>query len=316
MVTINDIAKVTGFSVMTVSRVLNESEKVKEDTRKKIMHAVEKLGYVQNRGARSLAMGKAFNIYLYIPETLDCTETFVAQTVSAIGERLGSLGYSLSVRRQMQSNGNCDGIIAMGLNIEDESEFMRISEEKPALLYGNSSVFGNWVDVDNYKGIYDMTRYIIEKGYKRIAYVGMDFNAHYVEQRKRGFVDAMRDGGLSVEENLVVISDNTEVAGFNAGEKLLAANPPEAVVCATDLIAVGCMHAFQRKKVQIPQQIAVSGFDGFGFEKTVFPKLTTVKQPLYKMGIKLADVIVDMINGRIMEKGEYVEPEIIEGESI
>lgn len=76
------------------------------------------------------------------------------------------------------------------------------------------------------------------------------------------------------------------------------------------------MHAFQRKKVQIPQQIAVSGFDGFGFEKTVFPKLTTVKQPLYKMGIKLADVIVDMINGRIMEKGEYVEPEIIEGESI
>ncbi len=315
MATINDIAKITGFSVMTVSRALNEPDRVREDTRKKIMAAIDKLGYVQNRGARSLAKGCAFNICLYIPSVLDSTEAFVAQTVSAIGERLGYLGYSLSLRRRMAVDDNCDGMIAVGLNIDDEEEFMRISAQKPSVLYGNSNAFANWVDVDNFKGVYDVTEYIIGKGHRNIAYIGMDYNEHYVLQRKAGFLRALEDHGLSCPDNMIIISDNSEAAGFNACERLLDTASPTAVVCATDLIAVGCMHALQRKKIAIPEKIAVSGFDGFGFENTVFPKLTTVKQPLYDMGVKLADTVIGMINGKIPEKGIYVAPHLMIGES-
>lgn len=315
MVTINDIAKIAGVSVMTVSRALNEPERVSEATRNRIMAVVDKLGYVQNRGARSLAKGCAFNIGLYIPSDLDSTDIFVARTVSAIGERLGSLGYSLSFRRRMSVDGNCDGMIAVGLHIDEEDEFMRISEQKPAVLYGNSRKFCNWVDVDNYKGIYNVTEYIIGKGYKKLAYIGMDFSAHHVEQRLCGFTDAVRDGGLELDERLIIGTDNTEVAGFNACERLLEAGSPTAIVCATDLIAVGCIHALQRRKISIPSDIAVSGFDGFGMEKTVFPTLTTVKQPLFDVGVKLADTVVDMIAGSVPRSGIYIEPDVLVGES-
>lgn len=315
MVTINDIAKIAGVSVMTVSRALNEPERVSEATRNRIMAIVDKLGYVQNRGARSLAKGCAFNIGLYIPSDLDSTDIFVARTVSAIGERLGSLGYSLSFRRRMSVDGNCDGMIAVGLHIDEEDEFMRISEQKPAVLYGNSRKFCNWVDVDNYKGIYNVTKYIINKGHKKLAYIGMDFSAHHVEQRRCGFTDALQNSGLIPDERLIIGTDNTEVAGFNACERLLAAGSPTAIVCATDLIAVGCMHALQRRKISIPGDIAVSGFDGFGMEKTVFPKLTTVKQPLFDVGVKLADTVVDMISGKAPREGIYIEPDVLAGES-
>ena len=184
------------------------------------------------------------------------------------------------------------------------------------LLYGNSERFNNWVDVNNYRGVYKMTEYIISKGHSKIAYMGMDFHAHYVAQRKQGFLDAMRAAGLEVPPGYVVSADNSEQAGFDACVRLLAAAEPTAIVCATDLIAVGCIHALQRRNVKIPAQIAVSGFDGFGIENTVFPKLTTVRQPLYDVGIRLADAVVDSINGRPLKHGIYIEPEIKAGESV
>lgn len=316
MATIKDIAKMTGYSAMTVSRVINNPEVVKKETRDKIMAAVEEVGYTQNRVARSLIKGCTFNICVYIPSSLDATESFVAQTISAIGEELGNLGYSLSLRRKIIVDDNFDGIIAAGLNIEDEEIFEECAKVKPAVLYGNSERFSNWVDVNNYRGIYKMTQYIIDKGHKKIAYMGMNYNAHHVLQRQQGFLDAMRDNGLEVPDGYIAIADNKEQAGFDACGELLSRVTPTAIVCATDLIAVGCMHAIQRKGIKIPSQIAVSGFDGFGIENTVFPRLTTVRQPLYKVGVMLADAIVDSINGNPPRKGIYVEPDIVIGESV
>lgn len=316
MATIKDIAKMTGFSAMTVSRVINNPEVVKKETRDKIMAAVEEVGYTQNRVARSLIKGCTFNICVYIPSSLDATESFVAQTISSIGEQLGNLGYSLSLRRKLVIDDNFDGIIAAGLNIDDEDVFERCAKIKPAMLYGNSERFNNWVDVNNYGGIYKMTQYIIDKGHKKIAYIGMDFNAHYVMQRQQGFLDAMKSNGLEVPAEHIVIADNKEQAGFDACGELLSRAAPTAIVCATDLIAVGCMHALHHKGIKVPSQMAVSGFDGFGIENTVFPRLTTVRQPLYKVGIMLADAIVDSINGKPPRKGVYVEPDIKVGESV
>lgn len=316
MATIKDIAKITGCSVMTVSRALNNPDIVKKETLDKIMAAVDATGYVQNRVARSLIKGCTFNICVYIPSALDATESFVAQTVSSIGERLGNLGYSLSLRRKLVVNDNFDGIIAAGLNIEEEDDFEKASALKPAVLYGNSERFPNWVDVNNYRGIYKMTEYIIKKGHKKIAYIGMDFHAHYVAQRKQGFLDAMEAYGLEVPPEYVVTADNTEQSGFDACGRLLDQASPTAIVCATDLIAVGCVHALQRRDIKIPLQMAVSGFDGFGIENTVFPKLTTIKQPLYDVGVRLADAVVDSINGRPQKHGIYIEPEIKPGESV
>ncbi|MCM1289236.1 MAG: LacI family transcriptional regulator [Corallococcus sp.] len=316
MATIKDIAKMTGYSLMTVSRALNEPQKVKDETRLKIMEAVQKCGYVQSVVARSLAKGMTSTICLYMPSTLNTTSRFVAQTISSVAERLGERGFSISFRRQLSADFPCDGIIAAGLNIDEEDEFMRISQTKPAVLYGNSERFVNWVDVDNYQGIYDMTKLVIEKGHRKIAYIGMHYPAHYVEQRKLGFTDAMKSCGIELKNEYIYSCENTEDGGFKACEILLSKVRPTAIVCATDLIAIGCMHSLHRHDIRIPSQVAVSGFDGFGMEHTVFPTLTTVKQPLYDMGIKLADAVLAMINGNKQEKGIFVKPTIEIGGSV
>lgn len=316
MATIKDIAKMTGYSLMTVSRALNEPQKVKEETRQKIIEAVQKCGYVQNVVARSLAKGMTSTIGLYMPASLNTTSRFVAQTISSVAERLGERGYSVSFRRQLSADYPCDGIIAAGLNIDEEDEFMRISQIKPAVLYGNSEKFANWVDVDNYKGIFDMTKYVIDKGHRKIAYIGMHYPAHYVVQRQLGYADALKSCGIELQGDLIYSCENTEDGGFRACEILLSKVRPTAIVCATDLIAIGCMHSLQRHDIRIPSQVAICGFDGFGMEYTVFPTLTTVKQPLHDMGVKLADAVVSLINGKKMEKGIFVEPTIELGGSV
>ena len=301
---------------MTVSRALNNPELVKDATRNKILAASESLGYVQNRGARALVKGCTFNICVYIPSSLNAMDIFVAQTVSAIGEQLGKLGYSLTLRRNMRLEDNFDGMIAVGLNIEDEDKFIQISRQKPAVLYGNSESFSNWVDVDNYQGLYKITEFVLGKGHKEVAYIGMNHHARHVVQRKQGFVDALKHYGIEPNPNMILSTTNSEQAGFDACEKLLSVAQPTAVVCSTDLLAVGCMHALQRRKIQMPAQIAVAGFDGFGYENTVFPKLTTVKQPLYDVGVRLASAVVDIIEGKEQREGIYIEPEISLGESV
>lgn len=316
MVNIKDIARMTGFSVMTVSRVLNQPELVKPETYQTVMAAIRESGYVQNRVARSLVTGRAHNICIYIPPSLDATTSFVAQTVSAIGEKLGTLGYSLTFKRTMTVDDNFDGIIAVGLHIDDEDDFVKVSKQKPALLYGNSQRFCNWVDVDNYRGIYKMTQHVVDHGHTELAYIGLAHNSRYVLQRKNGFLDCMRNNGIAINADFVLSTENSEGAGFETCEQLLSAGSPTAIVCATDLLAVGVMHLLKRRRVAIPQSIAVTGFDGFGVESTVFPKLTTVVQPLYDVGVKLAETIVDMINGKTLTEGIYIEPVLSIGETV
>lgn len=316
MVTMKDIARETGFSVMTVSRAINEPNLVKPDTCEKIRLAADKLGYVQNRMARSLVTGRAYNICVYIPPSLEATDTFVAQTVSTIGERLGMLGYSLVVRREMTTDDNYDGVIAVALNIEDEEDFIRFSASKPMVLYGNSDKFTNWVDVDNYRGMYKMGQYLLQKGYSDIAYIGLGNHENFVRQRKMGLLDALADGGVHVPEDMILVAENTEYGGFVAAQNLLNKRMPRMIVCATDLIAVGCIHYLQRNNISVPEQVAVSGFDGFGFERMVSPNIATIKQPLSSVGIKLADAVVEMISGKKMSAGIYVEPVLQEGKSV
>lgn len=316
MVTMKDIARETGFSVMTVSRAINDPNLVKPDTYEKIRKATDKLGHVQNRMARSLVTGRAYNICVYIPPSLEATDTFVAQTVSTIGERLGTLGYSLVVRREITTDDNYDGVIAVALNIEDEDAFISLSAEKPMVLYGNSNKFTNWVDVDNYCGMYKMGQYLLQKGYSDVAYIGLGNHERFVRQRMQGLLDSLKNGGVDVAQDMILVAENTEDGGFVAAQTLLKRRMPRMIVCATDLIAVGCIHYLQRNHISVPEQVAVSGFDGFGFERMVSPNLTTIKQPLYSVGVKLADAVVGMIEGKKMGAGIYIEPVLQEGKSV
>ena len=196
MATLTDIAEKTGFSMMTVSRCFNAPEKVKPETLEIVLKVAKECNYVPNTVARSLAKRETKIIYVYIPQGLDVSHPFVMQAVASIGEELGKYGYSFLMSRNFYSNESCDGVIAMGLTVDDEDEFIKISAKKPAIAFGNSSKFKNWVDVDNYRGSYLMAEYIFEKGYTNVLYVGIDNLENYSKQRLNGYCDCAKKYAL------------------------------------------------------------------------------------------------------------------------
>lgn len=299
MATIADIAKKTGFSSMTVSRVFSAPDKVRPQTRQIILEVAEELNFHPNNVASSLARKCTNIIFVYIPKELSATEQFVSQTVTAIGERLGEHGYSFLLSRKLPKGEGYDGIIMMGLSQDEERDILKARKiTKPVVLYGNSDDFSTWVDVDNYNGERLAVDYLIGKGRKRIAAISAPLKMRYAEQRLMGYRDCLREHGMAVEESRIVVGEANEEGGYLCAKELLSRDiDVDAIVCATDPMAIGCMRALKEHGMQIPEEVSVVGFDGFGHENNTSPKLTTVRQPLFEVGVKLADTLIALLEG-------------------
>ncbi len=312
-VTIVDIARETGYSMMTVSRAFNSPDKVSQKTLEKILDKADELDFHPNQVARSLALKRTNIVYVYIPKELSATEPFVTQTVAAIGERLGENGYSFLLGRDLPHKVSCDGVIIVGVNKETEDKLSLLQIEKPVVLYGNHKDIPAWVDVDNYAGQKLAVRYLIEKECKNIAYLTAPLYMNYAKERLQGYKDEMAESGR--EEFAVECSDNNVSAGYEGADRLLKTGKPvDGIVCATDAIAVGCTHLLKDKGYEIPQNISVVGFDGFGYENMTSPRLTTVKQPLYEVGVCLADNLIAMLDGQ-QPKRSKILPKLVVNES-
>lgn len=312
-VTIADIARETGFSIMTVSRAFNNQDKLNPKTLAKILKKAEELDFYPNQVARSLALKRTNIIHVYIPKELSATEPFVTQTVAAIGERLGENGYSFLLSRELPHKVTCDGVIVMGVNKEAEDKLSTLQIEKPVVLFGNHENLPAWVDVDNYAGQKLAVKHLIEKGCKNIAYLSAPLYMHYAKERLQGYKDEMAE--CQKEAIALECSDNNVSAGYEVAKKLLLSNVfVDGFVCATDAIAIGCTYALKEKGLEIPKDVSVVGFDGFGYENMTNPHLTTVKQPLYEVGVCLADTLLAMLEGQQPTRSK-ISPKLVINES-
>lgn len=316
MATIVDLAKKTGFSTMTVSRAFNSPDKVKAETRNAILAAAEEINFHPNNVARSLARKCTNIVFVYIPEGLSATEQFTSQTVTAIGERLGKHGYSFLLSRKLPSGESFDGVIMMGMSNDEEREIIGAKNiSKPLVLYGNSDDFASWVDVDNYSGEKFAVEYLLNKGHRNVCAIGAPQNMHYAEERLCAYRDCMASAGISVSEDMIAIGEANEEGGYGCTLRLLKKGAkPDAIVCATDTMAIGCLRALKENGLRVPEDIAVVGFDGFGHENVANPKLTTVKQPLFEAGATLADTLIGLMQGE-ENKRLKILPKLLIGES-
>lgn len=312
-VTIADIARATGYSIMTVSRAFNSPEKVSRKTLDKILDKADELDFHPNQVARSLALKRTNIIYVYIPKELSATEPFVTQTVAAIGERLGENGYSFLLGRDLPHKISCDGVIIIGVNRETEDKLPSLQIEKPVVLYGNHKAIPAWVDVDNYEGQKLAVKYLLNKGLKNIAYLSAPLYMNYAKERLQGYKDEMENNNREVFA--VECNDNNVSEGYEETKVLLQTGKPiDGIVCATDSIAVGCIHALNDAGYEIPKDVAVVGFDGFGYENMTNPRLTTIKQPLYEVGVCLADNLIAMLDHQ-QPKRSKILPKLVVNES-
>lgn len=304
---IHDVAKKSGLSVVTVSRVINNSPSVREGNRRKVLSAIEELNYQPNSAARSLVRGKTGVIGMSITNFND---SFYDRVIRVVNRKLAEQGYflALSIAENEDEGVNflfqkdrVDGIIL--LSPIEEKEYVEELKRKniPFVLLDNQLQHEDVpsVVVDNYQGGYEATKHLIGLGHTQIAYIGGPSVFLSVAERKRGYVQALGEAGLTpfgTEYCGFTVSSGYEVAKRWIREDKL----PTAIFSGDDFIALGVVQALREEGILVPQDISVVGFDDQQFVGEFYPRLTTVRQPEAQMGSIGVDLLMKLINGEVM----------------
>ncbi|MFN3698920.1 MAG: LacI family DNA-binding transcriptional regulator [Dictyoglomus sp.] len=310
MITIKDVAKEAGVSIATVSRVLNNSPKVSEETKRKVLEAINRLGYSPSFVARSLAKKtlKTNVISIVVPFF---TRDFFMEVLRGINSVISKSDYSIhlyNVERiedkervfSKEVFNRCDGMIVVSLNIQKkEAEFIK-ETGKPVVLVDSYHPEFSSVYVDNKKGAYMAVKYLITTGRKKIAFVSgaihdpLGFMASY--KRYEGFLEALREAGLEFNPLLHIQTGFSLEKGYRAGKILLNRGIPfDAVFCTSDIQAIGVMSALVESGLKIPEDVAIIGFDDISDAR--YLGLSTVRQPMGEMGEVGAKVLLDLLLG-------------------
>ena len=295
-ITIKDVAHVAGVSHATVSRVINNSAKVSEEKRQRILDAMDSLGYVPNLQARGLAGGRTKVIGVLIP---DFGTRYAGIVIQGIHAELAARDYDMmlyttSHRKTKESSyvksltqGLAEGLLLLlpidpGAYVEG---LRRINYPYVVIDHQGFDNFSPTVVATNRQGAYEGTRYLIELGHQRIGFVaGMDHTSSSFE-RFAGYQDALRDHNLDYDKDLIASGEFNRPDGYKAGLKLIdLPEPPTAIFAANDESAFGVIDAARERGLQVPNDISVMGFDDLPDAEWAKPALTTVKQPLYEMG--------------------------------
>ena len=313
MTTIKDVAKLAGVSTATVSRALNEPQKVGARTRSRVLEAIEQTGYVANVMASGFRRKRSGNILLLVP---DIANPFYSKIIKEIELGASKNGYRILLaetrqdEQEEQAYANlavqrvADGIISLGAHIPFSNSDNRktLDPKWPPLVmvceyHGVIPVPA--VVIDNCQAIMDIVNHLLGLGHRRIAYVGGPAELSLCRDRERGFLTALQDANLQPVMPPVACDGFEVTHGRQAGTALLSAmNRPTAVVCASDELAIGMMDAARTLGLAVPDDVSVVGFDDIVYAGFTNPPLTTVRQPMADLGRCAIEMMLDILQGK------------------
>ena len=307
-VKLEDVAKATGFSVPTVSRVLTHSSyPVNAGTRKKILEAAQSMGYKPNLSARSLRTDRSNTIGIIVDDILS---PFTPRIVRGIQDYLNEYGYlGLIVNSDWNPELEQEAIETLVSRPVDGIVFVEYSHLAVSDILEQSAkphvfvhrLFGtpikNSVVPDDCYGASLAVRHLVRLGHKRIAYINGPESWHTSKKRFAGYRAELAANSLVFNPDLVQPGDWEVEGGYKAAQNLLCLDePPTAIFSANDLMALGAIHAIQDAGLNVPKDIAVVGYDNRDFTKIVRPKITTVSMPVYEMGRSAAELLLKQIS--------------------
>jgi len=310
MVTIKQVAKRAGVSPTTASYALNGRPEVKPETVEKVLKAAKELNYIPNFHAKSFRSGKSNTIALVTKENLDDYSIFSVELMGVISEArrlkydvlVKSLNnddteYPNEVSRLVNSR-KVDGVLLLGNGLEDAIRRLINMESKFVLLSSHSNFDINVVNVDGEKWIYNITEYLIKKGYRDIAYFTFSLNTTEEKNRERGYKRALENYNLTAKERVVTCGyDSNEM--YSKLKETLGSTSLDAIVCWNDILAMQVINMLRELDKRVPEDIAVTGFDDIIQDLYFIPKLTTVKQPFAEKGRTAMKLLVDIIEGKL-----------------
>ena len=312
--TLEDIAKISGVSRSTVSRVINHDRRVSPQTRENVLRVVGECNYFPNLAARGLASGHTNVLGVIIPAGVPSLFTdpyfpILLQGVSiACNKQDYSVMLSLSdaeyekrlVGRIIQ-NHLVDGVIVASTLLSDPIQNTLLDSDLPFVMIGRQpNLAANFIDVDNTQGVRVGMEYLIEQGYTRIAHITGPLNQMAGLDRLQGYKDALLTAGREVDPNLVAEGNFTELGGY-LGMKTLLPFKPDAVFAASDVTAIGAMRYLNEVGLHVPTDIGMIGFDDIPASSTSTPPLTTVRQPIHGMGEAAANLLIEVIENSYKE---------------
>jgi DNA-binding LacI/PurR family transcriptional regulator len=312
--TLDEVARAAGVSRATVSRVVNGSPKVSPDLRRTVERAIDRLGYVPNRAARSLVTRRSESIAVVItePATRLFSDPFFPRVVRGVSSALAARDLQLVLlmpddpldeARSIRylTGGHVDGVILVSLHGDDPIPQELAARRIPFVVVGRPprGAEVDHVDADNRGGARLATQHLLDAGRRRIATITGPRDMVAGIDRLAGYRDALTEAGLEIEPDLIASGDFTHEGGAAAMEHLLTTRPDlDAVFCASDLMAAAALGVLHGSGRQVPEDVAVVGYDDSPIAMTTRPPLTSIRQPVEEMGHELVDLLVGSIERR------------------
>jgi LacI family transcriptional regulator len=316
--TIRDVARAAGVSVATVSRVFNNSGPVHEETRARVREVAGALRYSPNSAARSLITAKSNTLGVLLP---DLYGEFFSEVIRGIDQTAQHNGYHVLVSSSHESQariedairamrGRVDGLIVMSPDNDGPALAANLPDSLPVVLL-NCAVEGTTYDaisVDNFGGAYAMVRHLLSTGGTRVAIITGSSRNYDARERLRGYRAALRDAGAEQQEGWEIAGDFTETGGYRAARALAALSPrPTAVFAANDAMAIGALSAFREVGLQVPEDIAVAGFDDIPMARYMSPPLTSVHVEISELGARAMGVLL----AAVQEKNRHERQQLV-----
>jgi len=312
--TVNDVARLADCSPMTVSRVINGGNGVRDETRVAVEAAIKQLNYAPNRAARSLAGASQMRFALlysnpsaaYLSELLiGCMDAASRLDAHLVVERCDPERDQAKMIAKLAES-MIDGFLLPPPLCDDTALLARLRRSGAhAMLIGPGQAQAQHgvVMIDDYQAAYDMTRHILDLGHRRIGFIIGNPQQSASALRLAGFRDAMSEGDVAVDEALVQQGQFTYRSGLDAAMRMLALpDRPTAIFASNDDMAAGCVAAAHRNDLEVPRDLTVCGFDDTALASTIWPELTTIRQPIRRMAEAALDLLVQDI--RAARNGE------------
>ncbi len=317
-ITISDIAKIAGVSKTSVSFAFNNPDRLNKETLKKILDTAKDLEYIPSPMARNLSKQKYNSIGFLLPQKVEeCMENpYLMHLVKSIGSICELNNYSLTLIspnddfKKATITAAVDGIISLGINVQKEIKKSVKIRNIPCIIidgYNSNSIIN--VGIDNKKAAYDIMKLVLDNKHKNIAIIALKANYNNTSgisnMRLNGYKEALKEYNIDIDSIKIYFSEAKLESGAKTFREIIKDKETTAIVCMSDIIAIGCIKEAERCSIDIPKEISIVGFDNIQESTLVTPGLTTVDQNPKIIGSTATKLLFKLIKNKKVDIKSY-----------